>query len=176
MALLALSALVACGVAEPFRGCKLCITSGYLPGLQRQADPGPPILDAKPHCEIVERSGLPDEPESADDLDSLLGTGLTCGPDGKAHPVPECPVLADRGWKASKPVPSGTPLVCGEKASMCPNQKVVIERQDQDPIVLEFYDDPSFHRPAAKAVCPTDKKQLKTCYYRLGQARVLVRM
>jgi hypothetical protein len=165
-----------CGAADPFRGCKLCVASGVLPGLERQADPGSPKLDAKPHCAVVATPGLPDEPESADDLDSILGTGLICGPDGKAQAVPECPALAERGWKASKPVPSGTPPICGELAAMCPNQKVVLEREDEDPLELEFYDDPSFHRPPSRAVCPVDNAKLHICYYRLGQARVLVRL
>jgi hypothetical protein len=154
--------------SDPWRGCTLCQQSSRLPGLQRQADPGPPALASAPHCAKVATSGLADEPETVDDLDALLDRGRVCGPDGHADAVHVCPPLTTHGYKlVAGPAASGVTPTCGAGAAACPNQSLTIQKQGADPIVLEFYDDPSSHRAAALATC-ADGAKLGTCYYRLG--------
>jgi len=169
------AALFGCA-SDPWRGCTLCLQSSRLPGLQRQADLRAPLLASAPHCAPMETIGLPDEPESVDDLDAILDTGRTCGPDGHAHAVPACPALAERRFQVlSGPKPSGSAPWCGEAAAACPNQNVLITAKGGDPLLLEFYDDPSSHRAGPLTTC-TDGSKLGTCYYRLGGVSQALRL
>jgi hypothetical protein len=167
----------ACGAPDPWRGCRLALVSGQAPLLQRQSDlVGEPALSA-PHCAPQPTSnGLPDEPEAVDDLDALLDRGSVCGPDGKAHVQHACSNLAAHGLRVgSGPTALQTPPTCGAGSAACPNQRLVLTRTNDAAIELEFYDDPSSHRPPASASCmkPAD---VKPCYYRLGRVSTLVRL
>ena len=164
-------------VREPWRGCKIGWETHKLPALQRQADPGPGRATTEPHCAPSASSGgLPDEPEAVDDLDAVLGQGLVCGPDGRASVQAVCPSLASHGWKlAAQPTAvSGAPT-CSAAPATCPNRQLTIVKADEEPIELEFYDDPSSHRPPALSKCP-DGHALSACYYRLGRASTQERL
>jgi len=167
----------ACGGADPWRGCKLSLDSGRAPVLERQSDiVGLAPLGA-PHCAPQPTSGdLPDEPEAVDDLDALLDRGVVCGPDGKPQVQHACSNLGAHGLRVDAgPVALQTPPTCGVGAAACPNQRLVLVRAGGESIELEFYDDPSSHRPPGSAPClkPAD---VKACYYRLGRVSTHVRL
>jgi hypothetical protein len=50
--------------------------------------------------------------------------------------------------------------------------KLTLRKEGTAPLELEFYDDPSSHRPPELAKCP-DGEVMKACYYRLGRASAL---
>jgi len=165
-----------CATHDPWRGCKLCLQTGRLPLLVRQADPGPGAPPMTPHCAPQATSGLPDEPEAVDDLDGLLSRGRVCGPDGKAHVQEICPKLEAQGLRlVSGPAPVQAAATCGEASRACPNQKLVLAQTDAEQLELEFYDDPSSHRPPASAPC-LKPEEVSPCYYRLGRVSTLVRL
>lgn len=148
-----------------------------LPALQRQADPGPPRSTREPHCAPSASSGgLPDEPEAVDDLDAVLGRGLVCGPSGHASVQAVCPTLASHGWTlAAEPAAVSGPPTCSAAPVTCPNRLLRLVKADQEPLELEFYDDPSSHRPPAASQCP-DGHTLSPCYYRLGRVSTQERL
>ena len=154
---------------EPWRGCRLHFDGAGLPGLQRQADSGPPALAKAPHCEHLSTDGVRDEAESVDDLDALLDRGRVCVSGNRLGAVHACPSLAKAGWKVvSGPVPSGQAASCSNAPPNCPNQVLRITRADGDPLLLEFYDDPSGHPSAEQHACQGGET-LSPCYYRLGR-------
>jgi hypothetical protein len=161
---------------EPWRGCRLSFDSARLAGLQRQADPGPPTLLAQAHCERLPTDGVKDEAESVDDLDALLDRGRVCVSGNRLAPSHACPSLAAAGWKVvAGPLPSNAPASCRSSAATCPNQTLTIARAGGDPLLLEFYDDPSGHRTAQQIDCKGGET-LSPCYYRLGRVAVDMRL
>jgi len=165
-----------CATHDPWRGCKLCVETGHLPLLVRQAERAPGTPPLAPHCAPQATTGLPDEPEAVDDLDGLLSRGRVCGPDGKAHVQEVCPKLEAQGLRlVSAPTPSPGAATCGDASRACPNQKLVLARADAEQLELEFYDDPSSHRPPASAPC-LKPEEVSSCYYRLGRVTTLVRL
>jgi len=176
LSLLLLGATLGCSSADPWRGCTLCLQTGLVPGLQRAADPKPPLLAAEPHCAPLPSTGLPDEPESVDDLDALLGRGRVCGPSGQLSTSHPCTSLGDHGWRVvSGPTPNGSRPYCGAATPACPNQSLTITRKGADPLLVEFYDDPSSHRSALATNC-AGGRDLSPCYYRLGHIAIAMRL
>jgi hypothetical protein len=154
---------------QPWRGCRLHFDGAMLPGLQRQADPGPPALAKAPHCEHLSTDGVRDEAESVDDLDALLDRGRVCVSGNRLGAVHACPSLAKAGWKVvSPPAPSGQAASCSNAPPNCPNLVLSIQRPDTDPLRLEFYDDPSGHPSAEQHACQGGET-LSPCYYRLAR-------
>ena len=111
-----------------------------------------------------------------DDLDALLDRGRVCVSGNRLAPSHACPSLASAGWKVvSGPLPSGAPASCSDAPAECPNQALTIARAGGDPLLLEFYDDPSGHRTAEQIAC-TGGETLSLCYYRLGRITVDMRL
>jgi hypothetical protein len=170
-------AMGACGPPrppEPWRGCLIVGAQGMLPALQRQADPGPPPLQKAPHCApLASAGGLPDEPEAVDDLDAVLDRGRVCGPSGDGQIQHVCPKPLAHGWQlAGPPEATGQPPTCSDAPASCPNMKLTLRKEGAPPLELEFYDDPSSHRPPELAKCHGGEV-MSTCYYRLGKASTL---
>jgi len=174
--LMLLTATLGCSAPDPWRGCTLALHTGHLPALQRAGEKDAPSLAPTPHYAALAGPGLPDEPEAVDDLDALLGRGRVCGPNGQLNGSQPCTALTTHGWQVTAgPTVNGSKPYCSQATSTCPNQSLTIAREGVDPLLLEFYDDPSSHRSAEMTSC-AGGRDLSPCYYRLGHIAVAVRL